>query len=419
MRKELPPSNPQTWLSRLGDTQRQVCMTAGNGEGWATTLAWNPCAQFVYRRNTGHSLADVISFTNSQAKLRRKVLGFISYDLGYELHGIGQTSKDDLALPDMYFLAFDNYLEITPDATTVHYHEQAFLDEAAELQSKPPLHTQVGLSQPFAPIMPQPDYRRAYDKIKRYILDGDVYQVNLTHRLEARTTADSRTLFTQILDRTNAGFMAYLEGPDFAILSASPERFVHIHGDVIETFPIKGTRPRGSTPARDEALRRELIGSTKDAAELNMITDLLRNDLGRICHTGSVTVEADRQLLMTPNVIHTFSQIRGKLRKEVSPIEAVLSMSPGGSITGCPKKRSMEIIDELEPFTRSVYCGSIVAIEPDGRLDSNIAIRTIIQKSDRLVLTVGGGIVHQSDGGEEYQESLDKAQSLVAALSGE
>jgi para-aminobenzoate synthetase component 1 len=266
--------------------------------------------------------------------------------------------------------------------------------------------------------MPRPDYHRAYDKIKRYILDGDVYQVNLTHRLQARTAANSRTLFAQILERTNAGFMAYLEGPDFAVLSASPERFVQIQGNLIETFPIKGTRPRGSTPAGDEVLRRELIESAKDAAELNMITDLLRNDLGRVCETGSVTVRANRQLLMAPNVIHTFSHIRGKLRADASPIQAVLSMFPGGSITGCPKKRSMEIIDELEPFTRSVYCGSVVAVEPDGRLDSSIAIRTIVQKNDRLVLPVGGGIVHQSVGDEEYQETLDKAQALITALSG-
>jgi para-aminobenzoate synthetase component 1 len=211
--------------------------------------------------------------------------------------------------------------------------------------------------------------------------------------------------------------MAYIEGDGFAVLSASPERFVRIEGSHIETLPIKGTRPRGNTPAHDRQLHRELLGSAKDAAELNMITDLMRNDLGKICAAGSVTVAARRQLLTTPAVIHTYSHIRGRLRPGIRPIQAVLSMFPGGSITGCPKKRAMEIIDELEPFTRGVYCGAIVSVDTRGRLDSSIAIRTIMHKNNRLILPVGGGIVHKSDGREEYQETLDKARALVTALT--
>jgi len=191
---------------------------------------------------------------------------------------------------------------------------------------------------------------------------------------------------------------------------------VRVRNGMIETFPVKGTRARGATAADDERLRAELLGSAKEAAELNMITDLLRNDLGRVCTAGSVKVAAAREVMETPTVMHTYSHVTGALRADVQPIEALLSMFPGGSVTGCPKKRAMEIIDELEPTTRGAYCGSLVAIDPDGRLDSSVLIRTLVQKGDELYLQVGGGIVHRSDLDAEYEESMQKAQGLMRAL---
>jgi len=409
--KTLPAAAPHVWLARLGTAQQRVSMLAGDGKGWGKLLAWNPTAQFVYRRGHGR-LPELSEFVEAQTAAGRKVLGYLAYDLGYELLDIPQTTTNDLNLPDAYFLAYDNYLELTAKATIVHYRDEAFLHEAEALsQTEPQLAAGAILTQAFKAILSKKEYDQAYAKVKQYILDGDTYQVNLTHRLEAQTRAAPRQIFARLSERTTAGFMAYLEGPDFTVHSVSPERFVQINGKRIETYPIKGTRPRGP------GSRQELLDSPKDAAELNMITDLLRNDLGRVSQGGSVKVLAAREILQTPTLFHTFSHIVGTLRDDVRPIEAVLSMFPGGSITGCPKKRAMEIIDELEPYNRSVYCGSVLAIEPDGSLDSSIPIRTLIQKGNRLVLQVGGGIVHHSQGNAEYQETWDKAKAIITALA--
>lgn len=416
MRYKLSYKSPADWLSKLQDPDRRVCLFTGDGSGWGTFLAWNPAAIFNYRRGDGN-ISSIKDFVHAQTGEGRQVMGYLSYDLGYKLLGINQTAEDDLALPDVRFLAFENYLEITPDATVVHYQQEGYLDEVRHLAERPSAFLPVSLAKPFQPVASRGSYDAAFGKIKQYIVEGDVYQVNLTHRLEARTESAPRFVFARLMERAQSGFMAYLEGDDFALHSVSPERFVRIKNGKLDTYPIKGTRPRGSDATDDKRLQDELLASAKDAAELNMITDLLRNDVGKVAEAGTVLVKAARQLLLGQDVMHSYSHISGRLSSDIKPIEALLSMSPGGSITGCPKKRAMEIIDELEPFTRSVYCGSFVMINPDGTLDSNIAIRTVTQVGGRLVLPVGGGIVQASDSAAEYQESLDKAATIVKALS--
>jgi para-aminobenzoate synthetase component I len=207
--------------------------------------------------------------------------------------------------------------------------------------------------------------------------------------------------------------LAYLEGDGYAIHSASPERFVRVHGRAIETFPIKGTRPRGNDAQQDRAQLAALLASEKEAAELNMISDLLRNDLGQVCVAGSVQVVASRIPRAGPNVWHTASHISGLLREGTSGFDAVLEMLPGGSISGCPKRRALEIIAELEQSRRGVYTGVIGRIDPDGSCDFSVAIRTLVQQGGDVYLSVGGGIVYDSRLEWELEETRLKAVSFA------
>ena len=216
-------------------------------------------------------------------------------------------------------------------------------------------------------------------------------------------------------EKNKADFTAYMECGDFEILSASPERFIKISENVIETFPVKGTRPRGKNKEEDEMLKKELLESEKEKAELSMITDLLRNDMGKVCAIGSVKVIDPRIARAYTFVWHTYSHIKGILADGVSKMDALTSMFPGGSITGCPKKRAMEIIAELEWKQRGIYTGAIGYKEGE-ELNFNIAIRTIIKKGNKAYLSVGGGIVYDSTEDGEYEETLHKAKSFFGLL---
>lgn len=332
------------------------------------------------------------------------LIGALSYDLAYDIHGIKKTAKDDLKLPKIYFQAYKDW-EISKPSPKYESNE----NDTKEL------------SENFKPKITKAEYKKAFNKIKNYIKEGDIYQINLTHRLHARTSLQPKEIFKRVLEKNPAEFAAMIEAENFSLLSASPERFIKIKNNIIETCPVKGTRPRGETAKRDEALKKELLESEKEAAELNMITDLMRNDLGKIAKTGTVKVQGHRLISKCPTVWHTYSRITAELK--VSPIEALLSMFPGGSITGCPKKRAIEIIDELENTTRAFYTGVIGYIAPQNRhhnlpndLDFNIAIRTIIKKGQNLYLQVGGGIVIDSTLEGEYEETLQKAAAFMKIL---
>jgi len=374
----------------LTDKDKNVCFLCSFSKiGWKNTLAWNPVD--IYK---GNSTEKFQKFAKKNKK--RKLIGYISYDIGYKTHKIKQTAKNDLKLPEIYFLAFNKYLESTEESIK-------------ELSFKP------SRKQNFKPTITKTQYRKAYNRIKHRIKEGDIYQINLTHRLEATTKIPARELFLRTLKENPVDHLAYIEGDGFEILSASPERFIKIENRTIETCPVKGTRPRGKTPKEDTKFKKELIENQKEAAELNMITDLLRNDIGKVSKTGSVKIEGHRLLSACPTVWHTYSRITGEIAKTITPTEALISMLPGGSITGCPKKRAMEIIDELEPTTRSVYTGVIGFID-NNKLDFSIAIRTIIKKNDKLYLQVGGGIVFDSTEKGEYEETLHKAASFMKIL---
>jgi para-aminobenzoate synthetase component 1 len=259
-------------------------------------------------------------------------------------------------------------------------------------------------------------YMRAVRRAKDYIREGDIYQVNISQRFEAALPEDPIDLYRRLRKVSPAPFAAYLGFGEFAILSSSPERFICKRGRRIETRPIKGTRPRGSDPAADEALRSELAHSAKDAAEHVMIVDLERNDLGRICEYGSVGPTGSPAIEKYAQVFHMVSTVAGTLSASADPVACLRAAFPGGSVTGAPKIRSMEIIDELEPVRRSAYTGAIGYISFDGDMDTSIVIRTFIVKGGRAYFQVGGGIVADSDPADEYEETIHKARGLMDAL---
>ncbi len=261
-------------------------------------------------------------------------------------------------------------------------------------------------------------YLRAVAASREHIISGEIYQVNLSQRFEGRLPSDPWHLYRRLRNINPAPFAAYLDLDEVKILSASPERFLKVDGDRVETRPMKGTRPRGRSADEDIALARELQDSAKDRAENVMIVDLERNDLGRVCRVGTVSVSELCTLETHPTVFQLTSCVEGRMAEGKGRIDLLRACFPGGSVTGAPKVRAMEIIDDLEPTRRSIYTGSIGYLGFGGQMDLSIVIRTIMVKGDRVYLQVGGGIVYDSDPEAEYQETLHKAEALFRALEG-
>lgn len=401
----------QDLLSRLEDTETHLTVfSRSNKSGWTPVVAWDPKEKLIIdgsMQNIEEKISEFVSFQQHQGRL---VTGYLSYDFGCLKHNVALKTEDDLRTPLSVIFAFENWVDFENEYPTIHAKSQDFRDKVAVILSRE-MHEQpikvydIALS----PTWSRYAYNHAYEKVKAYIKAGDIYQANLTHRLQGVSSKSALDIYRKISHESNADFQSYIDASDFQIISASPERFIRIENNIITTMPIKGTRPRGNTPESDEVLRAELESSPKDMAELDMITDLLRNDLGVVSEVGSVQVDKRRVLTPYPTLWHAHSEIHSTLRGDLAPIDALLSMMPGGSITGCPKKRAMEIIDELEDKRRGIYTGSIFMVTPDGTLDSNIAIRTMIKKQNNIYLSVGGGIVYDSAQDDEYEESLQKA----------
>jgi len=260
------------------------------------------------------------------------------------------------------------------------------------------------------------EFVAAVQRAQRYIHAGDIYQVNLSHRLSVECPFSGWELFERLLAVSAAPFAAYFDCGDFQIASSSPEQFLRVSGPHITTRPIKGTRPRSTDATRDAQLAYELQTSPKELAELVMITDLLRNDLGKVCEFGSVQVPELARLERFPQVQHLVSTVEGRLRKDVTHFAALASCFPGGSITGAPKFRAMEIIDELEPLARGPYCGCHGYLGFNRESQLSISIRTAIHKDDTAYFHVGAGIVADSMAESEYEETNAKAGGFVAAL---
>jgi len=261
------------------------------------------------------------------------------------------------------------------------------------------------------------DYLRAIIKAKRYIREGDIYQVNLSHRFETQVDLSAFEIYRRLRRLSPTYFSTYFDAGEFQILSSSPERFLRLEGDTVITRPMKGTRPRSKNRLKDQGLKQELWKSPKDKAELMMIVDLERNDLGKVCNYNSIEAVRLRELEEYSTVFQTTANISGRLHRDKDRIDLLRACFPGGSITGCPKIRAMEIIDELEPTRRGIYTGSLGYLSFSGNMDFNILIRTILRKKNELCFGVGGGIVTDSNPEGEYQETLVKARGMIKAIT--
>ncbi len=343
-------------------------------------------------------------------------VGWFGYNLGRHIERLPAKTKDDLGFPDLYIALHDRVHHRTranPNWRTLRTERRA-RDRAISASGYRELggkSTRGALPRTFS----KEEYLRAIRVAKEYIAAGDIYQVNLSQRFETNGPGPWE-VYERLREASPAPYSALLELGGKAILSSSPEQFLRVSGEEIVTRPIKGTRPRMSDPGEDEKMRRELLSSPKDDAELAMIVDLERNDLGRVCTPGSVRVEEEKSLESHPTVHHLASTIRGKLRPEVGIVELLKATFPGGSVTGAPKIRAMEIIDELEPTNRGVYTGAIGMIGPGRNTNLSIAIRVLHHDSGRYGFQAGGAIVADSDEEAEYQETLFKARGMAAAL---
>jgi len=368
-------------------------------------------------------------------------VGYFSYDLCHFIERLPRTPIDDLELPECYLgfydlvIAFDNlqgkayivstgFPEQEEDKRLTHARRR--IDEvkgylagasAFEVDSLPRPVTSPAGRVNLAGGFTHQEYVDAVEKARQYIIAGDIFEVNLSQRFEAELSITPYELYRRLRQINPAPFACYLGFDGVTVVSASPERFLRVQRDWVETRPIKGTRPRGKTPEEDERQANELLNSEKDRAENIMIVDLERNDLGRVCRYGTVKVTELAILEVFPTVFHLTSTVEGMLREGKNGIDLLKATFPGGSITGAPKVRSMEIIAELEPTRRSVYTGSIGYLGFDGNIDLNIAIRTFIVKGKKAYFQVGGAVVYDSDPEAEYQETMVKGKALVDALN--
>ena len=354
-------------------------------------------------------------------------LGFLSYDLCRYIEKIPSIAKSDEVIPDMaigiysWAVIVDHKKkksvlvgDLSNPRTRRNWNELIKLFKSTVDHKNLQEFKVIG---PTGSNMTQEYYSDAFRRVKKYIVEGDCYQVNLAQRFTTEVEGNPWLAY-RILRKINPSpFSAYMNYPDFQILSNSPEQFLSVRGGIVKTKPIKGTRPRSPDQDTDQNLVQELADSIKDQAENLMIVDLLRNDISKNCVLGSVQVQKLFDIETFPNVHHMVSTITGKLRAQRSAVDLLRGCFPGGSITGAPKVRSMQIIEELEPHRRGIYCGSIGYIGFNGNMDINIAIRTILHRHNRMHFHAGGGIVSDSDVDAEYRETYDKATAMMSLLS--
>jgi len=373
-------------------------------------------------------------------------VGYFAYDLGRFVERIREEAVDDVPIADCHLGLYGAVAAIDHvqnrafvsaigapevDSRTAHRLAEARASDLsarlASASASPRVAVPPGMrnGRRQAPALrvsssfTHRDYLKAVARAKEYIAAGDIYQVNLSQRLSAPLATTPFDLYRRLTHENPAPFAAFFETSEAAIVSCSPERFLQIRGREVETRPMKGTRSRGATPEEDARLAAELLGSEKDRAENVMIVDLERNDLGRVCEFGSVHVPELFTLETYATVYQLVSTVRGRLRPDATSLDCLRACFPGGSITGAPKVRAMEIIEELEPTRRGVYTGAIGYLCFSGDMDVNIVIRTLVIKDGIAHFQVGGAIVADSDPEAEYQETIDKGKALASALAKE
>jgi para-aminobenzoate synthetase component I len=391
-----PAASPEAFAALLAAPRGEpLALLASCGAG-PSFLCTEPVAELT--RPAGEergAFAALDHFLRRHAQHR--VVGWLGYDLGRDVEPWPLRLAEDFAAPVLHVVAYARVQEFAP----------------ATVPAPPP----VPAASRFQALLSRRDYMAKVAAIVEHICAGDIFQGNLTQPFVADWQGDPRALFWRLCARSPAPFAAYLETADgTAVLSSSPEEFLQRDGALVRTRPIKGTAPRLPDPAADAASRAALLASEKDLAELAMIVDLLRNDLGKVAATGSVHVGPFPEQASFAQVHHLLATVTARLRPGVSTVDLLRATFPGGSITGCPKLRCLEILEQQEIVRRGVYTGAIGWFSPGDRLHLNIAIRTLVYRQGRLRGNAGGGVTALSDPAAEWQETLHKMAGLEAAL---
>ena len=375
---------------------------------------------------------------DSELPIVSGAVGYFSYDYGRKQMGVPSNESDIVTIPEAVLTFYDCFIVedcrekrtylvsngISGDAETEIQMMEKEIQEASESGRKncngnakeEEAHSDKKYEIQVRPNFEKEEYKRAVDKMIRYIIEGDIYIANMTQQLTIESEKPPLDVFYDLRKNNPSPFGGYLDFGDYQIVCASPERFLKMKDHHVNTRPIKGTRKRGATPEEDEQLRQELADSGKDKSELLMIVDLERNDLNRVCKPGSVKVTELFTVETYATVFHLVSDIEGTLEADKNVMDLLEATFPGGSITGAPKYRAMEIIDESEHGKRNLYTGSIGYLTLDGSCDFNIVIRTALHKNGKYHLGVGGGITAESDLEFEYEETLQKARAILDAL---
>lgn len=347
-------------------------------------------------------------------------LGYFSYDLGRRVETLPSLAQRDIEAPDMavglyeWAIVVDHKLKT---ACIVGQNIDSHLDWlTSQSKHNAVIQPAFGLTTPWQSNMSQDSYANKFDSVQEYLLSGDCYQINLAQRFRADYQGSEWLAYEKLEQYNSAPFSGFIRLKHSVILSVSPERFLELNSGTIETKPIKGTRPRSDVREIDDAHAQDLMSAEKDQAENLMIVDLLRNDIGRVAKPGTVHVPKLFDIESFPAVHHLVSTIRADLDSQYSATDLLRACFPGGSITGAPKVRAMQIIEELEPHRRSAYCGSIGYISRNGRMDTSITIRTLVAENNTLYAWAGGGVVFDSDCASEYQETLDKLSRILPVL---
>lgn len=352
-------------------------------------------------------------------------VGYFSYDMGRILESFIDTSDSNIDIPDSIFYLYENIIIFDHENNKTYITALGFIDNSIEdiyntiLEKYSDEETEVELEEKnteFHSNFTKDEYMRAISRMREYIRDGDMYIANMTRNVWCDNYDDSFSIYENLRTINPAPFAAYMDCGDFQIISSSPERFMYVQDRKVYTRPIKGTRPRGQNIEEDNKNREELMNSEKDKSELLMIVDLERNDLSKVCKASSVKVNDLFKIEEYATVFHLVSEIEGELEDGVSSVKCIRECYPGGSITGAPKIRAMEIIEELEGLKRNLYTGCIGYFDLRGNCDFNIAIRTIIKKGNKAYFGVGGGITYESDAEAEWYETIDKAKALMRVL---
>lgn len=408
-------------FSQLSSSEKGVSfLYSGQNDPWSI-LCWNPESSIV-QKSGGDGLKHLSVLLSENRHEPHEFLpfiggaiGYLSYEAGYSLLGLPSPHAES-AIPVMHWNWYSSAVlsnSQTGESFLVSPDVERFETSVNTILNRPPPPRVARPKLNWKPLITKAKYRKDVKTLLRNITNGEIYQACYTYPLRSKTTASGQHLFRYFTTANPAQMSAYFQGQNLEIISLSPERFLTVRNRSVSTCPIKGTCPRGQSSVEDAQQLRDLLASEKETAELMMITDLLRNDLGKVCEIGSVHVEELRSTMKLPTVWHTYSKVTGRLAPNATPVDLIKAAFPGGSITGCPKRRAVQLLRNLESEPRGVYTGSIGYLSLCGTMDLSIAIRTIVQQGQTLTLGVGSGIVADSQVEKEYQETLAKAAAFM------